>query len=119
MYCKIHVPNFFIENYFVEIEWDTVSLTHLRYGNVTANIITFDNTIFAYSTAVLFSNDSSSDHCAVLFVNNMGVVTATSRFINRCIYLFSRSIKYLLLLLMQDKHESKCSIYDYCDVKSS
>ena len=69
---------------------DWILLSHPIYGEVTANIVTLNNTLFAYSTAVLFSNDSSSNHCAVLFVNNMGNVTAVTRFINRylCVYLY-------------------------------
>ena len=73
---------FFVENYFAEADIDPLLLPHPTYGEVTANIVTLDNTTFAYSTAVLFSNDSSSNCCAVLFVNNMGNVTAVTRFIN-------------------------------------
>lgn len=79
-----HLP-YFTENYFVEIGLDPVSLVHSAYREVTVYIFTLDNTIFAYSTALMFSNDSTSDNCAVLFVDNMGKVTATSRFISRYI----------------------------------
>ena len=53
------------------------------YGEVTADVVMFGETIFAYSTAVIFSNDSSSDKCAVMFLNNVSSLVATTKFINR------------------------------------
>jgi len=84
---------FLIENYILEIQLDLVSLTHPTYGEVIANVAILDDTVFAYSTAVVFSNDSSSDYCVVLFVNNMASVTAISRFINRYAHPIATSFK--------------------------
>ena len=57
--------------------------SHSTYGAITADIIQLNSTVFAYSAAVVFSNDSSSDSCAVLFVNNFGNFTGTTKFIDR------------------------------------
>ena len=53
------------------------------YGEITADIIYLNNTMFVYSIAVVFSNESISNYCAVLLVNNMGKLIATTKFINR------------------------------------
>ena len=75
---------------------------------VTADIINLDNTVFTYSAAVVFSNESSSNSCAVLFTTNYGYLLATTTFIMRyvcnvyCFYLIlsfcrSNEIQYLEL----------------------
>jgi len=72
-----------VESYFVEVDMDSIFVSHPTFGEVTANVAILNDTVFAYSSAVVFSNDSSSDHCAVLFTNNMGNITAVTRFSNR------------------------------------
>jgi len=62
---------------------DSMFASHPRYGKVIANVAILNDTAFAYSTAVVFSNDSSSENCAVLFTNHMGNITAVTRFSNR------------------------------------
>ena len=57
--------------------------TDLNYGTIIANIVHLNNTVFTYSIAVLFSNDSTSSACAVLFVDVMGNLIATTKFISR------------------------------------
>ena len=73
----------FIENYFVEVDMGSILVSHPTYGEVTANVAILSDTVFAYSSAVVFSNDSSSHYCAVLFTNHMGNITAVTRFNNR------------------------------------
>ncbi|XP_065897243.1 tyrosine-protein kinase receptor-like isoform X2 [Dysidea avara] len=99
------------EKYFADTDMDWILLSHPIYGEVTANIVTLNNTLFAYSTAVLFSNDSSSNHCAVLFVNNMGNVTAVTRFINR-----SSDVEYLLPFLVATLSPTLTSLFMNNDI---
>ena len=77
---------FYIEDYFIETEENQTVFSHSTYGEVTADIIHLHNTVFAYSAAVVFSNDSSSDFCAVLFTNNFGYLVATTKFIDRYVH---------------------------------
>ena len=72
----------YAESIFIESEVDLITFSHSMYGEVTASIATF-GTIFTYSTIVSFSNESSSDCCAVLFLNNVSSLVATTKFINR------------------------------------
>ena len=72
-----------IENYFNETEENQTFFSHSTYGAITADIIQLYDTVFVYSAAVVFSNDSSSDSCAVLFTNNFGNLTGTTTFIDR------------------------------------
>ena len=60
-----------------------MSFTDPNYGTITANIVHLDNVVFTYSIAVLFSNDNTSSTCAVLFVDVMGNLIATTKFISR------------------------------------
>ena len=76
----------FIENYYdfeIESEDNQTVISHPTYGTITADVIQLDNTTFAYSVAVVFSKDSSSDSCAVLFINSIGCLTATTKFTDR------------------------------------
>ena len=74
---------FYIEDYFIETEENQTVFSHSTYGEVTADIIHLNNTVFAYSAAVIFSNDSLSDSCAVLFADSSGYLVATTKFIDR------------------------------------
>ena len=76
---------FFTENYSFEAEPEEnqTSFSHSTYGMITADVIHLDDLIFAYSVAVVFSNDSSSDSCAVLLVNSFGYLLTITRFINQ------------------------------------
>ena len=76
---------FHAENY-IESDRSQTSFSHSTYGEITADIINLNNTVFAYSAAVVFSNDSSSNSCAVLFADSSGYLIATSKFINRYSY---------------------------------
>ena len=60
-----------------------MSFTDPKYGIIFANIVHLNNMVFTYSIAVLFSNDSTSSTCAVLFVDVMGNVIAITKFISR------------------------------------
>ena len=76
----------FIENYNdfeTEGEDNQTVISHPTYGNITADIVHLNNTIFAYSVAVVFSDDSLSDSCAVLFINSLGCLIATTKFTDR------------------------------------
>ena len=81
-----------IEKYFVKTDFEPVSFSHSTYGEITANIVTFNDNIYVYSTAVMFSNDSTASNCAVLFVTNDGKLIATSKFINRFVHILHRFI---------------------------
>ena len=70
------------ENY-IKSDRNQTLFSHSTYGEITADIIHLNNSVFAYSAAVIFSNDSSSDSCAVLFADSNGYLIATSKFINR------------------------------------
>ena len=76
---------FWIESYFLDAEYeeDQTSFSHPTYGTITANIIYLNDTVFAYSAAVIFSNDTSSDSCTVLFADSSEYLIATTSFINR------------------------------------
>ena len=71
-----------------------MSFSHPTYGAITADIFLFFNTTLAYSVAVVFSNDSSSDSCAVLFTDNYGDLIATTKFVNRYICLYTIVVIY-------------------------
>ena len=73
----------FIEIYYFESEEGSVLFFHPNYGEITANIVHLNSTVFAYSIAVVFNNDSYSSACAVLFVDRMRNLIATTKFINR------------------------------------
>ena len=75
----------YIETY-TERDKNQTSFSHSTYGEIAAAIIHLNNTVFAYSAAVVFSNDSSSTSCAVLFADGSGHLTATSKFTNRYMY---------------------------------
>ena len=74
---------FVTEDYFIENEENQTFFSHSTYGAITADIIHLYTTAFTYSAAVVFSNDSSSDSCAVLFANNIGYLIATTKFVDR------------------------------------
>ena len=71
----------FIEHHYFESEEDPVLFFHPTYGEITANIVHLNSTVFAYSIAVVFNNDNSSSTCAVLFVDRMGNLIATTKFV--------------------------------------
>ena len=73
----------FTETYYVENEEDPVIFSHPNYGTIAANIVYLNNTLFTYTIAVMFSNDSSSSSCAILFVDINGNLLATTKFLNR------------------------------------
>ena len=82
MYSVV-TTHYFTETYYIENEEDSVKFPHSNYGTVTADIVYLNSTLFTYSIAVLFNNDSSSSSCAVLFVDNKGNLKATTKFINK------------------------------------
>ena len=53
------------------------------YGEIRADIVHLNKTVFVYSIAPVFNNSSTSDSCAVLLINNLGKLMATTNFINR------------------------------------
>ena len=71
-----------VENYYVESK-QTQVFTDSTYGEILTDIFYLTNTIFAYSIAVTFNNDSVSNDCAVLLLNDMGELLGTTKFINR------------------------------------
>ena len=80
----------FLENYFVETDFEEdelerfqKSFSYSTYGTIIADIIHLNNTVFVYSATVVFSNDSSSDSCVVMFTDNLGYLTATTKIVNR------------------------------------
>ena len=73
----------FAENHYFESEEEPVLFTDPIYGTITANIVHLNNTVFVYSIAVVFDNDNSSSTCAVLFVDSMGNLKTTTKFIKR------------------------------------
>ena len=75
----------FTESYYFNTEDNQTVITHPAYGTITADVIHLNNSVFAYSVAVVFSNDSSSYSCAVLFINSFGYLIATTKFVNRYI----------------------------------
>ena len=80
----------FLENYFVETDFEEAefkrfqkSFSYFAYGTIIADITHLNNAIFIYSATVVFSNDSSSDSCVVMFTDNLGYLTATTKIVNR------------------------------------
>ena len=80
----------FTETYYFDIanEDNQTVISHPTYGIITAHVVHLNNSIFAYSVAVVFSNDSLSDSCAVLFINSFGYLIATTKFVNRYVAMF-------------------------------
>ena len=74
-----------IEDYYLEVEDDPITFLYLSYGEITANMVYLNSTIFSYSIAAAFDNETSSNLCALLFVDNHGNLVATTKFINRYI----------------------------------
>ena len=72
----------FTENHYFESEEDLILFSHPTYGAITANIVHLNSTVFTYSIAAVFNNDNSSSRCAVLFVDGLGNLIATTKFIN-------------------------------------
>ena len=73
----------FTEYYYLESEEDPVMFFHPTYGNISSNVVYLNYTLFTYSVAVLFNNDSSSSSCAILFVDIQGNLQGTTKFVNR------------------------------------
>ena len=71
------------EGYFLESEEDPISFLHSSYGVVTADVKFLNETIYIYGGAVVFSDESSSHSCAVLFLGDSGELATTTKFINR------------------------------------
>ena len=79
---RLVIGHLFTENYYFESEEDPVFFSHPTYGAITANIVHLNSTVFTYSIAVVFNDDNSSSTCAVLFVDSLGNLIATTKFIN-------------------------------------
>jgi len=60
----------------LEPEDDPITFSHQSYGEITANVMFLNDTIYIYSGSVMFSNESSSRSCATLFLSD-GVELAT------------------------------------------
>ena len=75
---------FNVESYIFGIQNKTnqTFFSHPTNDEIAADIFHLNNVVFAYSVAVVFSNDSS-DSCAVLLANNLGNLIATTKFVNR------------------------------------
>ena len=67
----------------MENEEGTLSFIHPSYGIITANIAYLTDTLFVYSIGVVFSSDSSSSSCAVLFFDSMRNLKAATNFVKR------------------------------------
>lgn len=81
--------SFCIESYHFDNESNQTVFSHPMYGEITANIIELNNTVFAYSVTVVFSNASSSNSCAVLFTDHYRYLIATTKFIDRYVCSFA------------------------------
>ena len=73
----------FTENYPLEVENNSIILPHPLYGSVMTRITYLNSTIFSYGIAGAFSDETSSNSCAILFTDNSGKLIATTKFINR------------------------------------
>ena len=74
---------YFTEIYYLEIEEDPIIFSHASYGRIITHVAYLNSTIFSYGVAAAFNNQTSSNSCAVLFVDNVGNLIATTKFINR------------------------------------
>ena len=79
---------YFTDFFNLEIEEDPIIFSHASYGRIIAHVAYLNSTIFSYSIAATFDNETSSNSCAVLFVDNVGNLIATTKFINRYIYVY-------------------------------
>ena len=68
---------------YLESEEETVSFIHPSYGTITYDVAYLTDTLHIYSTAVVFSSDSSSSSCAVLFFDSMRNLKAATNFVKR------------------------------------
>jgi len=67
----------------LESEENPITFSHSSYGEITADIMFLNETIYIYGGAVVFSDESSSHSCAVLLLGDGGELAATTKFINR------------------------------------
>ena len=88
-----------IEDYYLEVEDDPITFLYSSYGEITANIVYLNSTIFSYSIAAAFDNETSSNLCALLFVDNDGNLVATTRFIKRYLIILSICIYVNIITL--------------------
>ena len=72
---------YFTEIRHVETEEDPIIFSHASYGRIITRVAYLDNITFCYGIAVAFDNQTSSDSCAVLFVDDVGNLIATTKFI--------------------------------------
>ena len=77
---------YFTEVYYLEIEEDPIIFSHASYGRIITHVAYLNSTIFSYGVAAAFNNQTSSSACAVIFVDNVGNLIATTKFINRYNY---------------------------------
>ena len=77
---------YFTEILYLETEEDPIIFSHASYGRIITHIAYLDNITFSYGIAAAFDNLTSSNSCAVLFVDNVGNLIATTKFISRYIY---------------------------------
>ena len=77
---------YFTEIYYLEIEEDPIIFSHASYGRIITHVAYLNSTIFSYGVAAAFNNQTSSNSCAVIFVDNVGNQIATTKFIYRYIY---------------------------------
>ena len=74
---------YFTEVFNLETEEDPIIFSHVSYGRIITRVAYLDNITFSYGIAAAFDNQASSNSCAVLFVDNVGNLIATTKFINR------------------------------------
>ena len=74
---------YFTEVFNLETEEDSIIFSHASYGRIITRVAYLDNITFSYGIAAVFDNQTSSNSCAILFVDNVGNLIATTKFINR------------------------------------
>ena len=86
----------FIETYYLETEEDPIKFLHASFGRIITHVAYLNSTIFSYGIAAAFDNQTSSDSCAVIFVDNVGYPIAATKFMNRYVLGLSDSIDSMI-----------------------
>ena len=81
---------YFAEIHYLEVDENLV-FSYASYESIIANVAYLNSTIFSYSIATAFDNQTSFNSCAVVFVDNIGNLIATTKLLMRYTY---NHIKY-------------------------
>ena len=90
----------FTEIYYLEIEENPIIFSHASYGRIITHVAYLNSTIFSYGIAAALNNETSSNFCAILFVDNVGNLIATTKFINRYINNYIKHVTGIILFVL-------------------